>query len=78
MTRATSNSGRGKTQAVPAGTKNGPIAGAAMANSVTEAKPSSEQIRARAYQIYAERAAKGVPGDAASDWLKAESELTRR
>jgi hypothetical protein len=34
-----------------------------------------EQIRAKAYEIYALRVDRGTPGDAVSDWLRAENEL---
>jgi hypothetical protein len=37
------------------------------------AAPSPEMIRMRAYQLYLAR--DGRPGDAASDWLRAEAEL---
>jgi hypothetical protein len=33
-------------------------------------------IRRRAYEIYCARCARGEPGDEASDWLKAEAELS--
>jgi hypothetical protein len=38
-------------------------------------QPSNEQIRNRAYSIYEARTRNGQPGDAVSDWLKAEQEL---
>ena len=44
----------------------------------TEARYSEEQIRMRAYQIYLSRVREDVPGDPASDWLRAEQELRRR
>jgi hypothetical protein len=34
-----------------------------------------EQIRQRAYGIYEMRCREGMPGDAVSDWLRAEQEL---
>ena len=37
-----------------------------------------EQVREYAYRIYLSRLREGVPGDAASDWLRAEQELRRR
>ncbi len=43
-----------------------------------EVKPSSDQIRRRAYEIYARRLATGAHGTAESDWLEAERELARR
>jgi hypothetical protein len=36
-------------------------------------RPTEEQIRMRAYEIYLERG--DEPGDAVSDWLQAEAEL---
>jgi Protein of unknown function (DUF2934) len=38
-------------------------------------KPSCDEIRLRAYQIYLERG--GLPGDEIDDWLLAERELSR-
>lgn len=35
--------------------------------------PTSEEIQARAYQLYLER--KGAPGDPLDDWVRAEHEL---
>lgn len=43
-----------------------------------EVKPSSDQIRRRAYEIYLRRLATGAHGTAESDWLEAERELVRR
>ena len=40
----------------------------------TKVMPTEQQIRARAFEIYQRR--KGRPGDAHSDWLQAERELT--
>ena len=37
-----------------------------------------EQVRESAYKIYLSRIREGVPGDAATDWLRAEQELRRR
>ena len=45
--------------------------------SIREIKPSSDQIRQRAYQIYSERIARGGNGDPQSDWLRAELELSQ-
>ena len=39
-----------------------------------KATPTQEQIRARAFEIYLRR--KGGPGDAHSDWVQAERELS--
>lgn len=42
-----------------------------------EVKPTVDQIRQRAYQIYTQRIAGGVgSGDQQSDWLRAERELS--
>ena len=38
-------------------------------------KPSHEEIRLRAYEIYLERG--GLPGNELDDWLQAERELER-
>ena len=38
--------------------------------------PAVDRIRARAYEIFAARNANGGQGDATSDWLQAERELT--
>jgi len=38
-------------------------------------KPSHEEIRRRAYEIYLER--NGLPGDELDDWLRAERELQK-
>ena len=40
-----------------------------------EARTREEQIRMRAYQIYLSRLREDVPGDPATDWLRAEQEL---
>lgn len=37
-----------------------------------------EQIRQRAYEIYLSRIREDVPGDPATDWLRAEQELRNR
>jgi hypothetical protein len=39
-----------------------------------KARPTQDQIAARAYEIYLERGA--TPGDPMQDWLRAERELT--
>lgn len=43
---------------------------------VREVKPSLDQVRAKAFELYQARAKAGRPGDAASDWLEAEKQLT--
>lgn len=46
------------------------------AGTVREVKPTVDQIRQRAYQIYTQRIAGGAGnGDQQSDWLRAEREL---
>lgn len=58
----------------------GPGAGATatMAGVEVKAAPATQDaIRKRAYELYAERTAKGQPGDAKTDWLKAEKELKK-
>jgi hypothetical protein len=39
------------------------------------APTTDERIRRRAYEIYRERQRLGLPGDPASDWLRAEKQL---
>lgn len=39
---------------------------------------TQQQIRERAREIYEERIAKGIHGNADSDWLKAEKELREK
>lgn len=39
-------------------------------------RPTSEQIRVRAFEIYQARCRTGKPGDAMSDWAQAERELS--
>ena len=41
-------------------------------------RTTEEQIRQRAYEIYLSRLREDVPGDPASDWLRAEQELRYR
>jgi hypothetical protein len=36
-----------------------------------------EQVRQRAYEIYLSRKREDAPGDAVSDWVRAEQELRR-
>ncbi|MCC6322801.1 MAG: DUF2934 domain-containing protein [Phycisphaerales bacterium] len=45
--------------------------------SAIELKPSQEQIRWRAYELYCKRAASGMAGTPDGDWQQAERELTR-
>ena len=48
-------------------------------NSGFEMKPvSQDAIRRRAYEIFLARSAKGQQGNAASDWLQAERELSAK
>jgi hypothetical protein len=42
-----------------------------------ELKPTIEQIRRRAYEIYLERQGKGAVGSPDSDWVQAERDLAR-
>ena len=44
----------------------------------TEAVLSPEQVRSRAFEIYCERCEDGRAGDALTDWVTAERELTTR
>lgn len=52
-------------------------ASAAPASHHAEVKPTSDQIRRLAYEIYARRLATGAHGTPESDWLQAERELAR-
>ena len=40
-----------------------------------EVKPSIEQVRSRAYELYQQRSRAGRPGDSTTDWLEAERQL---
>lgn len=40
-------------------------------------QPAEEDIRRRAYEIYAARTLRGEPGTPESDWMDAEAELRR-
>lgn len=53
------------------GTKVAPLSEALEATAENE--PTVEQVRQRAYEIYASR--NGAPGDEVQDWLQAEDEL---
>ena len=46
-------------------------------NQTSEAasKPSEDSIRILAFDLYQRRQADGMPGDAESDWVKAEKEF---
>lgn len=48
-------------------------------NAISQVSPGREdlsnRIRARAHELYIDRQANGVVGDALSDWLKAEREV---
>lgn len=37
-----------------------------------------EEIKAKAFELFAERVARGEPGDETGDWLKAEAEVKRK
>ncbi|UCG33760.1 MAG: DUF2934 domain-containing protein [Phycisphaerales bacterium] len=41
----------------------------------TSTRITQQRIRRRAYEIYRERQRLGLPGDPASDWLRAEKQL---
>lgn len=56
----------------------GASAAATMAGVEVKAAPAAQDaIRKRAYELYVERIAKGQPGDAKTDWLKAEREAKK-
>ena len=40
-----------------------------------EVKPSLEQVRQKAFELYQARAKAGKPGDSTTDWLEAERQL---
>ena len=40
--------------------------------------PDHELISERAYQIYLDRIQKGLPGNTAEDWIKAQKELRKK
>lgn len=63
--------------AQPAATAEVKPAPAATRTTTAPARPSSEQVRLRAFEIYQSRCRAGKPGDAASDWAQAERELTQ-
>lgn len=44
-------------------------------SSQAEAKPSTDDIRRRAYEIYLNRQSTGRPGSSETDWSQAEREL---
>lgn len=46
---------------------------AARTETPTEASSGEDRIRVRAYELYEKR--NGAPGDAESDWYRAEAEL---
>lgn len=48
------------------------------AGALQPARVSESDIRFRAYLIYRARVSQGLPGDAVSDWLQAEHELSER
>ncbi len=43
----------------------------------TKKRVTENDIRKKAQKIYEERIKKGIPGDAESDWVKAEKELKK-
>lgn len=45
---------------------------------VREVKPTDEQIRRRAYELYLERQERGEAGGEADDWAAAERELSAK
>lgn len=44
---------------------------------VKPTRPSADEVRRRAYEIYLQRMQSGEPGSPESDWSRAERELTR-
>ncbi|MGB1131351.1 MAG: hypothetical protein ACPG4K_14960, partial [Haloferula sp.] len=46
------------------------------AKKIAKPAPTHQQIEEAAYYRYLERCAKGIPGDSASDWATAVSQLT--
>jgi hypothetical protein len=41
-----------------------------------ERKPSVDQLRLKAYEVYQARTRAGRPGDSTTDWLEAEKQLS--
>lgn len=48
------------------------------ASVLREVKPTEEQVRRRAYELYLARASRGESGCEADDWAAAERELSSR
>lgn len=73
MSRKQSNS-----SPVNAGAKTAPVkpSAARPTKQVAEVKPTREAVQRRAYELYRERAERGVPGTPEGDWLRAERELS--
>jgi hypothetical protein len=78
MSRAAINSKKPVTTSAPSTNAHTKPIPAAQAGAIREVKPTVDQIRARAYQLYIERTARGDRGDAAADWLRAERELSHK
>lgn len=84
MAKSTNSNRAPAAPAAPAVTPSQPAARSTPAPSpqrpsttVSEVKPSADQIRRRAYEIYQERLARGIRGDATTDWLQAERDIGR-
>lgn len=71
--------GRKHTNGTATGTADGKqVAAPARSGATTtdvERKPSVDQLRLKAYEVYQARTRAGRPGDSTTDWLEAEKQL---
>jgi hypothetical protein len=58
--------------------KSSPIKKPAVKVSQTAPVHLDEEIKAKAFEIFTERVARGETGDETGDWLKAEAEVKRK
>lgn len=73
--------GRKHTNGTATGTMDGkPVTTTARQAAATtpsvERKPSVDQLRLKAYEVYQARTRAGRPGDSTTDWLEAEKQLS--
>lgn len=70
------NNGNSVSGMQAAGTLTPPrVAVAGPESPIREMKPTAEDIRKKAYELYQARAKAGRPGDSTTDWLEAERQL---
>ena len=67
-----------QSNSVPTSTPSKASAAAKPQNSIREVKPTVDDIRRRAYELYCQRVAKGTRGTPEGDWQQAERELTSK